>query len=120
MEGPADFRYRWTYPEFSILLPAGTTGIKFHGMVPQYPAVENGKSIKLIMGDEEVGKEVFSSRYGNWDTFQINLVQPIVKDTYGIFKLNYYYCPQDYGQSQDSRKLGITVSKIDFIKNNGL
>jgi len=114
LEGAANFRYRWTASKFSLILPAGTSRINFSAFVPPNSTGENCKSIKLIVDGKELGRLIGSLVEGKWQIFQIELAQPLTKEISGVFELNYTYCPNDFGDGKDMRKLGLLVSKIEY------
>lgn len=115
-EGATQARYRWTRQEFSMLIPAGTVAVRFSVRIPAEAEPEGGKRIQLLQGGEVMAAAPLPPEREVWTTFRLELPRPPRKEEYGLFRLNYYFCPGEQGPSRDRRKLGIAVKRAVFSK----
>jgi MoaA/NifB/PqqE/SkfB family radical SAM enzyme len=110
-EGREGFRYRWTGPDFSILVPQGTAGLEiFAG-----PAPGPGPILETRMEGHPPYHAAFQS--DTWERHRILFEKPVETLTACIFKLDRSYCPLEAGAGSDGRNLGIAVHSIEFLSS---
>ena len=115
IEGDHRFKYRWSEPEFSILLPQGTRSIEMFAMIHTTPHLSEHEHaiMDVIIGQEKVVSITFYK--SEWRRYSISLTRPITKRTRCRFVLNRYYCPREEEKSRDVRNLGLAINKIYFV-----
>jgi len=115
LEGNSLFRFRWTEQEFSILLPPGTTSVEIFGMLPPFRKSDLPIIMDLTTDRKKIAFLALSD--SEWRNYSISLEEPIKDFTPCMFKLNRYYCPREEGKSEDGRKLGLAVNRINFVRS---
>jgi MoaA/NifB/PqqE/SkfB family radical SAM enzyme len=114
-EGNSQFRFCWTEPEFSILIPKGTAALEIFAMLPS----KGSNSDRLGIMEVMVGQEKINSLTlldSEWKNYSISLPNVVTDLTPANFRLNRYFCPKEEGESEDERKLGLAINRIGFIR----
>jgi MoaA/NifB/PqqE/SkfB family radical SAM enzyme len=112
VEGDGEFRYRWTEPMFSLIVPKGIKRIDISAMFPK-PLLKNN-SIKLEL--ELQGKLFYQDIEAEegWRNYTIPLHD--MTDEMVRFEIRMFagYCPKESGDGEDIRTLGMAIGRIRF------
>lgn len=112
LDGPDDFRFRWTKSKFSLVAPGPTSTVRFFG---QFPVLADGKrqqEVEVSVGELRNGLSVPADAV--WREYSFALPQPAGEGDIIRFELEAFLCPAADGRSQDSRQLGMAIRTIEF------
>jgi len=112
LDGPNDFRFRWTGPRFSLLAPDTTSTVLFWAMFPELPSSEEPQTVGVLVG--KASNDIKISGAGQWREYRFTLPQPAMAGDIVHFTLSSSFCPAAGGRSKDFRQLGMAIHMIEF------
>ncbi len=113
VEGNSDFSYAWTKPSFAFLIPKGISWLQFNAMVPDSILRNDMVQFKIEYNGTIHHHEIEAER--GWRKYHITLDSKTNDLKKCKVSLPVGYCPQENGDGEDIRTLGMAISKIDFF-----